>query len=271
MSRAVQEAAGRGVELRVVEMPEGEDPAELVAAGGADAFLERLETAVSVLRFQVRRVLADADLDTPAGRDRAMEEAQALIREHTRSRSAERDDLVREIADELDVPPDYVVAGLGPARAESPVAGRRSPGSAAAATPATAALSAERAFLVLCAGAGEPGREYLGRLGEGHFSSEHARRARDHLLASFEDPLSGLAEADPAVAELVTGVVVEAQDATTASDAALRASFLQLELRRIERELRRAAQDGDLTRQDALAGAKQDVRREMDAVMGQTA
>ena len=267
MARAVREAAGRGVELRVVEMPEGEDPAELVAKDGPAAFLERLESAVSVLRFQVRRVLADADLDAPAGRDRAMEEAQALIREHTRSRSAERDDLVREIADELDVPPDYVAAGLGSAQASG--AGRPSPGTSA--PPAMAALGAERAFLALCAGSGELGREYLGRLGEGHFSSEQAFKARDHLLANFDDPLTGLAEADPALAELVTAVVVEGRDASAVSAAALQASFLQLELRRIERELRRAAQEGDLTRQDALAGAKQDVRREMDAVMGQTA
>jgi hypothetical protein len=46
---------------------------------------------------------------------------------------------------------------------------------------------------------------------------------------------------------------------------------LQLELRRIDRELRSAAHEGDLARQDELAGAKQEVRQEIDTVMGQTA
>ena len=48
-------------------------------------------------------------------------------------------------------------------------------------------------------------------------------------------------------------------------------SFLQLEYRRIERGLRRAQRDGDLVRQRELAGARQEVRRELDLVMGQTA
>ena len=47
--------------------------------------------------------------------------------------------------------------------------------------------------------------------------------------------------------------------------------LLQLELRRIDREIRQAKNEGDLARQDSLAGARQDVRRELDAVMGQTA
>jgi hypothetical protein len=48
-------------------------------------------------------------------------------------------------------------------------------------------------------------------------------------------------------------------------------SFLQLEQRRVERGLRRALRDGDLTLQRELASARQDVRRELDSVMGQTA
>jgi hypothetical protein len=48
-------------------------------------------------------------------------------------------------------------------------------------------------------------------------------------------------------------------------------SYLQLELRRIERELRRAAQAEDDARRMELAGARQQVRRDMDQVMGQTA
>src|SRR5215208_5974809 len=111
MLRAVQSAGDRA-ELRVVEMPEGQDPAEMLAQSGIEPFAARLERAVSVLEFQVRRVLADADLGTPAGRDRALQEARPLI-SASPVRSATRDHLVRIVADRLDVPADYVGADLG--------------------------------------------------------------------------------------------------------------------------------------------------------------
>ena len=49
-------------------------------------------------------------------------------------------------------------------------------------------------------------------------------------------------------------------------------SLLQLELRRIQREIRRASQDGEPARQSELAAAEQTVRKELGVVsMGQTA
>jgi hypothetical protein len=62
-----------------------------------------------------------------------------------------------------------------------------------------------------------------------------------------------------------------AQEQGEATEPALRMSYLQLELRRIERELRRAAHAEDNARRMELAGARQQVRRDMDQVMGQTA
>ena len=122
MLRAAQHG---GVELRAVEMPEGSDPADLLAAGGAEAFAKRLEGALAMVQFQVRRVLADADLGTPTGRDKALEEARSLIAA-TPERTAMRDELVREIADRLDVPAEYVRAPAErPRRASSAPPPRR--------------------------------------------------------------------------------------------------------------------------------------------------
>jgi DNA primase len=259
MLRAVR-SGGTGAELRVVEMPEGQDPAELLAESGVDAFSARLDSAISVLEFQVRRALADADLGTPAGRDRALEETRPLIAASP-VRSATRDHLVRIVADRLDLPAAYVDAPGEVPRAASD----------AEPSPGSLALAAERAFLALCLAAGPLGRDYLERLEEGHLSSEPARTARGHLLTHFGDPLADLPADNQAVATLVTGLVAEADGQETPSEAVLQVSFLQLELRRIDREIRRATHEGDLARQDSLAGAKQDVRRELDAVMGQTA
>ena len=271
MLRAARAAEDRGVELRVAELPEGKDPAEAVTQGGAGPFEEHLERAMGIVDFQVRRVLADADLDTPAGRDRALEEARKLIAVVS-ERSATRDTLIREVADRLDMPVDYVTAAPALARRESvPVDARERVFAPAGSSPGEAAFAAERAFLAMCLASGELGREYLGRLDDGHLSFPSTRGAREHLLSRFDDPLAELPEDDPALAALVTGVAMEAQERPEALAPALRLDFLQLEQRRIEREIRRAANESDLARVGALAEARQDVRREMDTVMGQTA
>jgi DNA primase len=267
MLRAARAAESRGMELRVVEMPAGKDPADAVTEGGVRAFEEHLERAMGIVEFQLRRVLADADLDTPAGRDRALEEARRLI-SVVPERSATRDALVGQVADRLDVPADYVNAG--PATDRGPLgAGRPVPRTGV--TAGEASLAAERAFLAMCLASGDVGRSYLARLTDEHLSSAATRAARAHLLARFDDPLAALPEDDPAVAALVTGVAMASQEQAVATEPVLRMSFLQLELRRIEREIRRAAAEADHPRQDELAGARQDVRREMDTVMGQTA
>jgi DNA primase len=271
MLRAARAAEDRGVELRVAELPEGKDPAETVTGGDAKPFEEHLERAMGIVDFQVRRVLADADLDTPAGRDRALEEARKLIAV-VPERSATRDALIREVADRLDMPVDYVTAAPALVRQESASANIPDrPVVPAGSSPGEAAFAAERAFLAMCLASGELGREYLGRLSAGHLSFPATRGAREHLLPRFDDPLAELPEDDPAVAALITGVAMEAQERAEALEPALRLDFLQLERRRIEREIRRAANESDLARVGELAGARQAVRREMDTVMGQTA
>jgi DNA primase len=269
----VARAGGEAV-LRVVEMPEGKDPADLIAAGEADAFRERVENAVPITQFQVRRVLADADLDSPAGRDRALEEAARLIAEQTTEGSAMRDELVREAADRLDVPSHRVrtafESGGSPAAAARP---ERDPGPAfpAGASAGEVAFRAEREFLSRCLASDDLGRSYLSLPSDDQLSSDATRRAREHLVAHFDDPLAGLPEDEPALAALVTDVALAAQEQPATPEAVLRMSILQLEKRRLEREIRRAAQAGDHARQSELAAAEQRVRGDLDAVMGQTA
>ncbi len=125
MLRASRLAEERGLELRVVEMPEGTDPAELVTSAGAEEFGERMERAVPMIEFQVRRVLADADLDSPSGRDKALGEARKLI-SAVPERTATRDALVREAADRLDIPVDYVLAAR-PRRGAAAIRRRQRP------------------------------------------------------------------------------------------------------------------------------------------------
>jgi len=265
MLRAARIAEDRGLDLQVIEMPMGTDPADFVTSAGPGAFQQQMEHAVGMIEFQVRRVLADADLETPTGRDKALEEARTLIAA-VPERTATRDALVREVADRLDVPAEWVgrepaAAQAGAARAASPV------GSSAG----EITLRAEREFLTRCLSSGHLGRDYLSRPGDEQFASDATRRARSHIQTNFDDPLAGLPEDDPATAALVTDIALAAQERPASDEMVLRMSILQLEQRRIEREIRRASRDGDHSRHTELAAAEQRVRDELGAVMGQTA
>jgi DNA primase len=264
MLRAARVAQDRGVELRAVEMPEGTDPADILAAGGSEGFVKRLDEALAMIQFQVRRVLADADLGTPSGRDKALEEARGLIAA-TPERTAMRDELVREVADRLDVPTDYVQAAR-PTRAAAPPSALP-----AGASAGEVAFRAEREFLTFCLASGELGQRYLSIPTDEQFSSETVRSARAHLVSAFDDPLAALSEDDPALGAFVTDVVHAAQEQSAKPESYLQMSILQLEKRRIEREIRRATQEGNHALHTELAAAEQRVREELGQVMGQTA
>jgi DNA primase len=266
MLRAARVAQDRDLELTAVEMPAGADPADLLATRGADEMSVRLDRASGMIEFQVRRVLADAELDTPAGRDRALDSARRLIAGVPDS-SALRHELVRTVADRLDLPTTLVTAEVPRSRDTE----RRFSPAPPARSPGAIALAPEEAFLATCLASGDAGREQLSEVSPELFSSVLMQQARDHLVTNFHDPLAGLSEDEVDLGRLVAGVVARAETQGPASAPNLRMGILQLDLRRIDRELRRAAETADRARQDELAGARQDVRREMDAVMGQTA
>ena len=60
-------------------------------------------------------------------------------------------------------------------------------------------------------------------------------------------------------------------DDTHVSEDVLRLDFLQLELRRVDRGLRHAEQDGDFEAQRALAPERQGLKAQIDELMGATA
>jgi DNA primase len=289
MLRAGRAAQARGLELRVVSLPEGRDPADLVADDGAGAIRDLLTGAITVAEFEVRRTLSEADLDTPAGRDRALEAARPLIAAAP-ARSATRDELARYVADRLDVPTAYLMTHLSAPASVHREGGRRGapvsepvpagwappPGgspdgdsaSQAAVLPIDVAVRAERSFLATCLSRPQLGREYLERLDDEHLSSPALRRVRRHLVEHLEAPLSGLADDDPALAAGVAEIAMLADEAPS-SEAALRLGFLQLELRRLERALRDAGQRSDHSRQLELSREREGVRGELSALMGE--
>jgi DNA primase len=284
-SRASRKAAERDTTLRVVVMPGGRDPAEIVTQDGADAFRALLDSALNVWAFQLGHQLDQSDLSSAEGRDRALQPTLAVIRE---APVVYRQDLVRDAASRLDLPAAVIeheaeAAPSPAARAEA----ARPTGSAPPAPAAEPAVGAgfqrparvrpgsqveraERVFLSLCLGLGETGMQYLRRSTPEHFATEVMRAARQHLLTHTGDPLAGLSADDKSVAPAVMEIVQTADEGEV-SEQALRLSYLQLELRRVERDLQNAERRKDFERQRQLWGERESVRGEISELMGQTA
>ena len=79
MLRAAGLAARRKLELRVVPLPAGTDPAELVQREGATAIERAIGASVAFVRFRVERVLDGGDYGSPEGRDRMLDELRPVF------------------------------------------------------------------------------------------------------------------------------------------------------------------------------------------------
>ena len=259
MLRAQRVAAGRRMRLRVAAMPAGVDPAEMMAEeGGAERFRELVDGAVDLTDFQVGLVLAGTDVSSPAARDRALGEVAPVLA--GMGESASRDELVRRVAERLDLEPAMVMgrvvaatpASGGAEASLAPARGRASAG-AETRTPVAQLTSRERrerALLAMCVALPEQGQEYLARLTDAHLSASGIRAAtwlREHP----GDPASNLPD-DPELAGLVTELVMLART-EPASEEAMELNFLLLEQRRLEDEIAAAGERGDYERRAALS------------------
>jgi DNA primase len=260
MLRAQRVAAGRRMRLRVAAMPAGEDPAEMMTEeSGPERFQALLDGAEELNAFQVGLVLNRTDVASPVERDRALAEVAPVLA--GMGESASRDELVRRVAERLDLEPAMVMgrvvaatpASGGRDEASDPVA--RSGRAPTAPRPQGVELTSrerrERALLAMCIALPSEGKEYLARLTEAHLSPTGTRAAawlREHP----EDPASGLPHDDGALAGLIAELVIMSRE-EPASHEAMELNFLLLEQRRLEDEIAAAGERGDYERRAALS------------------
>ena len=256
MLRAQRVAAGRKMRLRVAAMPAGEDPAEMVAAeGGAERFRQLVEEAVELAAFQVGLVLGRTDVASPAERDRALDEVAPIMA--GMGESVSRDDLVRQVAERLDLEPAMVMGRVVASRPVSggPAAPAGSAGGRPSAPSRPAELTSrerrERALLAMCIALPDEGRDYLTRLTDEHLSPSGAR-VRTWLQKHPEDPASNLPHDDSELSGLIAELVILAHD-EPASVEAMELNFLLLEQRRLEAEIATAGGEGNPERRAALS------------------
>src|SRR5919204_1159784 len=118
MLRAARVADRRKLTLRVVLLPAGTDPADLVAAEGPRAMAERVDASVPFVRFRVERELSAGDLTRAEGKDAVVAALRPVFEQLPPS--AVRDELVGLVADRMNLAPSLVadrLAGGGAAPA----------------------------------------------------------------------------------------------------------------------------------------------------------
>jgi DNA primase len=291
MLKASRLAARRKLELRVVELPAGADPAELLQREGADAMREAVGRAVPFVRFRVERVLAGGDDTSPEGRDRMIGDLRPVFA--TLPPSAMRMDLTKLVSGRL---------GLSEGLAETLLAGGGGQGRAAEHSGAgvngsggrggqarddagarqvapgqgsgagrvlSGREDTERAFLALCIAAPEHGQKALEEMeGEGVFTSDLLRRAASHLKdGHLAEPLKGVDDEDRDLVSLLAELTVEAGrwpvSEQTKKPAMLEVQQLQLQLAAIDRRIHTARAQGAGEVSD-LARRRGDVKRDFD-------
>jgi DNA primase len=250
MLRAQGVARGKRLRLRVARMPEGSDPADLLASPkGRDgaavaAFRDALDSAEELPVFHVHTLLDEADLGSPAGRDRALDEIAPVMA--GMGESITRAELEREVADRLDADPALVrrrTTATRPVRART---GGEEPAPRAPAPAASALTARERreiALLAMCVALPDEGREFLARLTRDHFSSAAASRARDWLVDHLEAPTRGLGHDDDELLTLVTTIAM-LSEREPASREAMELNYLELERALLDDRIAAAERNG---------------------------
>jgi DNA primase len=246
MLRVQRAAAGRGLDLKVVRLPDDKDPCDLLLEEGPDSFATKAGEAISFLQFQVESVMEGADMSSAAAKDRLIAGLRPVFAGI--GPSAERDEQVRRVADRLQLSEHHLTPLLQGPRFERQ-AQRARPAEAGAVARGE---RAERKFLAMCVSSGERGREYLERISDEHLSSDVLRRVRTWIIEHFDSPTVGLRSEDQVLAKTVGEIVVRASSEPV-NQTGLEIGFLQLQQRKLENQIKRAADAEDLERQWELS------------------
>jgi DNA primase len=244
MIRAQKVAGGRGLELRVAAMPEGEDPADMLQEGSVDRFMQLVDAAIDLPSFRVDVALGRGELSSLAGRERVLDEVGPVLKAMGET-ALGFDELVRKVADRLDTDPSLVLARVRSAPEAS--AESASNGGAKAPRPVAATLTPretrERALLAMCIADPSAGRKFIELLSDEHLSTSGQpalRWLREHL----EDPMAGLPRDDAALTSVITELVMRAES-EPASEGAMQLNFDLLEEQRLDDRISAAREQDD--------------------------
>jgi DNA primase len=296
MLKAAKVAERSRLRLRVVPLPDGLDPADVVQQRGADEAREMIAGSVPFVRFQIENELGRAELDNAEGKDAAIAALRPVFA--TLPPSALRQELLAHVADRVDLDVALVSSWLPVAGERLPTNGnggggggwdgggggranggggarRRSGGSSYDEPPsfvqAARALSplarAERDFLAQCLATPDVAAEVLARLDPASFSSEAMGRVVEHVRDHLRAPQDGLGEDDGMLRKAVARLATEAAQLAP-SRAALQGQLANIEVLRLNREIdkARAAGSGGIA---ALRRRRDEMAERRDVLIAQ--
>ncbi len=271
----------RELDLTVALLPDGLDPADLVAKRGADAMREVIAGAEPLLRFAIEQRLSTHDLATPEGRARALRDTAQVVApvKHT----ILGQDYANHLADRLRV--DYATARKAIEEARPPARGAEDPEDDAGETAAVAeehldaAMRAERALVGIVVHSPHL-REGARRLLEGGLFADPIARllldtACDASSSATDDEIyRAVAERDPRAANVLSGLLVDAPTSEDV-DSIARDLVIRLKDSALERQIREhkvrhkeleatgdsAAADEEFRKVVALQAEREELRR----------
>jgi DNA primase len=219
----------------VLILPQGQDPADFVSAGGAESFGALADRAEPLVDYMLRRTVRGEGLDTPEGKSRAVREALPIVAGLTDQ--VLRSEYAGRLADLVGVGTTEIRLELDRLGGEPPAgnAGIPPPPAAEVRTPAR---EVEKEALKVLAQLPDIAVRYGSQIGEDHFSSERHRKAWILLQEAPGDP-AALADraGEPGQAELIAEVVVEPLKGEPTADYAERV-FARLEELGLDRKIR---------------------------------
>jgi len=270
MVRASHLCADSGLELRVVPLPPGSDPGDLIQSEGPAALRDRVATSVPFVVFLVDRILEQADLSDAEGKDRAIAELRPALAPVPAS--VLRDDLIRRTAGRLGLTEARLVTLLGEAGQTMSLGSigtagtgtdtsASGPSRVASPPAASAGPQSERSFLAMCLTAPDLGAVALAKLDpDALFTDDAMLRAARYLKeADLSEPLRDVPEEDAELTDVISGLVSRAGRGRTVTGDQLEHARLLLERERLSREITYQREHGG-------AGAFE-LARELQAVL----
>jgi DNA primase len=267
MLRAAQLTDRRKLELRVVPLPEGTDPAELIERAGVEALRERVAASVPFVAFHVERILERNDTRSAEGRDDAFRQLLPALKGLRRGLFG--DALLRRVAARLELSEAQLGSLIeGAARQNGAPTGPASGSGDGPPQVLDHGERAERTFLALCIALPDAGARTLFEIDPDQLiTSALLRRAARHIAGRTHSPLADLPPDDEPLARAVAALVEEAGQRGRVSEDGLLHARLVLERTRLDRAIRRARAEG-ATEIPELAREREVVRDRIRQVAG---
>jgi DNA primase len=179
-ARAAERAHGMfeqfGLEVSVLILPQGHDPADFVTANGGEEFERLADKAEGVVEYMLRRSVERETLDTPEGKARALRNATPIVAKLTDP--VLRSEYAGRLADLVGVSPNDIRIELeGPAPGNGKRRQSQTPQGSQTLEVHTPAKGVEKEALKILAQSPEIATPFVERIDVEHFTTERFRKA----------------------------------------------------------------------------------------------